>query len=157
MSARACLSYSTTLACIPPYSSPSWAAIYCRTGMLADSCWLFLTNPNNPYITVAVTLSGQGLMLLFLPLFGSDMARHTHGPSQIVYSFSARRTSKFQLLSEADWLEKVSCRAVFEQVHPTVRKKSQIDWWCLHRWRRRIMLWMCRACSGVLGFNPDSI
>jgi hypothetical protein len=27
--------------------------------MLADSRWLFLTSPNNPYITVAVSISGR--------------------------------------------------------------------------------------------------
>lgn len=54
------------------------------------------------------------------------MQLDTHGSSQTVESFSARRTSYFQLLSEAHWLEKVSCSAEFEQVHPTGRR--ELEW-----------------------------
>lgn len=65
------------LVCIPWCISPSWAAIYCGRGTLADSLWLFLIGPNNLYITATV-ISGQELNVNIFVIILVQILLNTH-------------------------------------------------------------------------------
>lgn len=66
------------LVCVPWCIFPSWAAIYCRRGTLADSLWLFLIGPNNLYITVAVIISRQGFNVIIFVIILVQILLDTH-------------------------------------------------------------------------------